>query len=152
MPESPPPYRIELELPSRLDFLGVVDKLADGVTELLEFDDVDKDAVAISVIEACTNAIQHGHRGDAAQRVRVSFELSEDTVVITVRDGGPGFDPDAGSHVSPPELLATRGRGIYIMRAMMDAVEFDFSAGTTVRMTKRRSQGGGSSEEAMERA
>lgn len=147
MSKSNPPYRIHLDLPSRLDFLGVVDKLADGVTELLDFDDVDKDAVAISVIEACTNAIQHGHRSDPSKLVRVSFELHQDDLVITVRDQGTGFNPDAESELSPPELLATRGRGIYIMRSMMDEVAFEFSEGTTVRLTKHRSQSSGEDEE-----
>ena len=57
--------QIRLKLPSRLELLGVMDKVAEGITEYMSFEDVDRDAVAISVIEACTNAIQHGHRADA---------------------------------------------------------------------------------------
>ena len=34
--------------------------------------------------------------------------------------------------------MATRGRGIFIMRSVMDEVDFDFSNGTLVRMVKRR--------------
>ena len=41
---------INLTLPSRLELLGVVDKITDGITEFLGFEDVDRDAVAISVI------------------------------------------------------------------------------------------------------
>ena len=37
------PFKIELDLPSRLELLGVVDRLADGITEHMEFEDMDKD-------------------------------------------------------------------------------------------------------------
>jgi serine/threonine-protein kinase RsbW len=132
---------IVLELPSRLELLGVVDKVADGVTELLAFEDVDKDAVAISVVEACTNAIQHGHHEDAEKLVRVTFELNRDEIRICVTDRGEGFVPPAEEETSPPDLLATRGRGIFIMRAMMDTVDFQTDGGTTVCLLKRRSIG-----------
>lgn len=136
---SPDNNKITLRLPSRLELLAVVDKVADGVTEYLQFEDLDRDAVAISVIEACTNAIQHGHEDDPKRLVTVEFELEPDAVTITVRDEGAGFTPAGEDDATPPDLLATRGRGIYIMRSMMDAVEFDFSQGTQVRLVKRRS-------------
>jgi serine/threonine-protein kinase RsbW len=149
MSGTPNPHKILLDLPSRLELLGVVDRLADGITEHMEFEDVDKDAVAISVIEACTNAIQHGHHDEGAISVKLCFELQKDTLVITVHDRGAGFDLSSLSEVAPPDLLATRGRGIYIMRAMMDEVDFDFSDGTLVRLAKHRSQrtGGETPEE-----
>ena len=149
MSETPEPYKIQLDLPSRLELLGVVDRLADGITEHMEFEDTDKDAVAISVIEACTNAIQHGHHAEAGRMVRLCFELQRDTLVITVHDEGEGFDLGTLSDVAPPDLLATRGRGIYIMRSMMDEVAFDFSDGTLVRLAKHRSKrdGGENAEE-----
>jgi serine/threonine-protein kinase RsbW len=139
MPSVQNGARIQVDLPSRLELLGVVDKLADGITELMEFEDVDRDAVAISVIEACTNAIQHGHRSNAGKLVRLSFEIYEDSLIITVSDHGRGFDPAMSGSLPAPDLLATRGRGIYIMRSMMDEVAFDFTHGTLVRMVKRRS-------------
>lgn len=131
---------IRLSLPSRLELLGVVDKIADGITEFLNFEDVDKDAVAISVIEACTNAIQHGHHAVENRMVAVTFELEPDAVTICIEDEGTGFRPAEGEDMTPPDLLATRGRGIFIMRSMMDAVDFDFTNGTRVRLTKRRSR------------
>ena len=135
--------QIRMRLPSRLELLGVMDKVAEGITEFMSFEDVDRDAVAISVIEACTNAIQHGHLADASKTVHVSFAMFEDRLEITVQDEGIGFRPVGEGEMTPPDLLATRGRGIFIMRSMMDEVEFDFSAGTKVRLVKRRSTGEG---------
>jgi len=132
--------RIQLSLPSRLELLGVVDKIADGITEYLEFEDVDRDAVAISVIEACTNAIQHGNGQDSGKPVGVVFELDSDQLTILIHDEGTGFHPTPEDSMSPPDLLAVRGRGIFIMRSMMDQVAFDFSNGTTVSLVKRRTK------------
>jgi serine/threonine-protein kinase RsbW len=140
--------KIVLSLPSRLELLGVVDKIADGITEYLDFEDVDRDAVAISVIEACTNAIQHGHHSEAERRVDLAFEMNADSLTITVQDNGSGFQPQSGDDLTPPDLLATRGRGIYIMRSMMDEVEFDFRNGTRVSLVKRRSNGSAEGEPA----
>lgn len=131
--------RIELSLPSRLDLLGVVDKVVEGVAEQMEFDDPDRDAIAISVIEASTNAIQHGHRLDATKMVDIVFSLGRDTLEITVQDRGSGFTPNLEGDPTPPDLLSTRGRGIFIMRSMMDDVSFDFSSGTRIRLVKHRS-------------
>jgi len=142
MAKQPGGNTILLSLPSRLELLGVVDKIADGITELLDFEDVDRDAVAISVIEACTNAIQHGHRTTVEKRVEVSFTIDDDTLSIVIEDHGSGFIPLSAEEQTPPDLLATRGRGIYIMRSMMDEVDFDFSNGTRVLLVKRRSSGG----------
>jgi serine/threonine-protein kinase RsbW len=127
-------------LPSRLELLGVVDKIADGITEYLGFEDVDRDAVAISVIEACTNAIQHGHQASNVMTVNVTFTIEKDSLTIEIEDTGEGFRPAADDEMTPPDLLATRGRGIFIMRSMMDEVDFDFSKGTKVSMVKRRSK------------
>ena len=139
---------IELSLPSRLEILGVLDKIADGITEFLEFEDVDRDAVAISVIEACTNAIQLGHGEDPSKTVQVVFDLEPDQLTIRVHDGGRGFQPVPEGSMTPPDLLATRGRGIFIMRSMMDDVFFDFSEGTSVVLVKRRTRSGAAPGEA----
>ncbi|MBD3336760.1 MAG: hypothetical protein GF355_14705 [Candidatus Eisenbacteria bacterium] len=146
--------RMVLYLPSSLDYLSVVDKMVDGVTEMLDLNEEDGIAVATSVIEACTNAIQHGHRLEAKKLFQCTFQIGEDRLEVTVKDWGPGFDVDAvikGDPTGPGGLLRSRGRGIFIMRSMMDDVAFEVGCpeGTTVRMTKiysrRPNRGGGES-------
>ncbi len=131
--------RLELDLPSRLELLGVVDKLADGVSEFLGFEDTDRDSVGICVVEACTNAIQHGNHADPNTTIKLVFEMAKDCLVVTVSDGGQGYAPEPDEGTSPPDLMATRGRGLFLMRSMMDEITFDTEGGTTVRMVKRRS-------------
>jgi serine/threonine-protein kinase RsbW len=136
-----PPEVIELRMPSRLELLGVLDCVATSLCERLKFDEDTASKVSMSVIEAGTNAIQHGHKRDPGKRVDVTFTVLPDALDIKVRDSGPGFDPPApnGDAISPEHLLDARGRGIYIMRHCMDAVDFSFDSGGTVcHLVKRR--------------
>lgn len=135
------PETISMRMPSRLELLGVLDRLADSVCERMEFDDDARARVTMSVIEAGTNAIQHGHRRDSTKPLDVEFRVLPDALEIVVHDMGKGFDLGAvnGNVTSPDHLLDVRGRGIYIMRECMDTVEYTFSSsGTTCRLVKKR--------------
>lgn len=142
MPEPMPmPETIALRIPSRLELLALLDRVADSLCERLAFDEDARSRIAMSVIEAGTNAIQHGHHRDASRPVDIEFHVRPDELEILVKDTGPGFDLQSvnGDVTSPEHLLDPRGRGIFIMRSCMDRVEFDFSGGGTVcRLVKKR--------------
>lgn len=130
---------IQLSIPGRLEYLDVLDNVIEAVNELMHFKEEDATAVSISVIEAGTNAIQHGCANGDGRRVELRFLVEDEQLTIEVRDPGRGFAPDQlPNPTSPENLLKERGRGIFIMRQMMDDVAFDFSDGTRVRMVKRR--------------
>lgn len=149
MAKSPPEQpagsdtnRIDLSIPSRLEYLGILDHLVQAIAEQMDFDADASDAIANSVIEAATNAVQHAHAHRQDLPVSFSFEIKPDRLEIWVRDFGPGFDLEevtAADPTGPEGLLRSRGRGIFIMRAMMDAVEFDMrdGEGVVVHMWKR---------------
>jgi len=128
-------------IPSRLEMLNVLDCVSSALCERMQFDNDVCSMVTMSVIEAGTNAIQHGHNRDSSKVVDVNFELFADRIEITVRDQGGGFDPKAvnGDITTPDRLLDPRGRGIFIMKSCMDSVDFEFSkSGTVCRLMKRR--------------
>jgi serine/threonine-protein kinase RsbW len=132
---------MELRLPSRLEYLSVVDKLVEGVCEILELGEDQTIAVVTSAIEACTNAIQHGHQYDAGKDFTFSVELDGDRIRLTVTDTGKGFDVEkvlAKDPTDPEAILKSRGRGIFIMRSMMDEVDFVVGKpkGTKVHLVK----------------
>jgi serine/threonine-protein kinase RsbW len=131
---------VELIIPAKLEYLDLVDNVVEAVNELMHFDEEAKTAVSISVVEAGTNAIQHGCPKNGSQcEVRLRFLVEEETLTVLVRDLGPGFDPaELPDPTSPENLLRERGRGIFIMRQMMDEVDFTFDDGTVVRLVKRR--------------
>ncbi|HET7226858.1 MAG TPA: ATP-binding protein [Candidatus Eisenbacteria bacterium] len=139
--DKQPPDTITLTLPSRLELLGLLDRVTAALCERMELDEATASQVSMSVIEAGTNAIQHGHRRDPNKLVDVRFDLWPDRIEISVHDTGAGFDVSRvnGDVTSPEHLFDARGRGIYIMRACMDEVAYDVSAsGTTCHLVKRR--------------
>jgi len=132
---------IHLTIPSRLELLPLVDQLAAGITERMAFDEESRAQISISVLEAGTNAIQHGNRVDPTKLVDMAFNLHPDRLEVVVKDRGPGFDLDKlkGDITTPEHLYDLRGRGIYMMRECMDEVDFTFDPdGTTCRLVKAR--------------
>jgi len=143
---SPPGIEvIQLTIPSRLELLPLVDQLTAGISERMCFDEESRVQISISVLEAGTNAIQHGNRVDPSKQVDMAFAIHPDRLEVVVKDKGPGFDLDkVTSDITTPEhLLDLRGRGIYMMRECMDQVDFTFEPdGTTCRLVKARHTAG----------
>lgn len=92
--------------------------------------------------EAAVNAVLHGNRYDPHKHVTASFELTEEALTVRVADEGEGLDPDkTPDPLAPENLLRTAGRGIFLMRALMDEVHFrQLSPGTEVTLIKSRNK------------
>ncbi len=142
MPETQPsPEVISVRIPSRLELLALIDRVAQSVCERAALDGDSCSQLTMSVIEAGTNAIQHGSRGDPSKEVEIEFKLLPDRLEVRVTDQGPGFDPGQvkGDVTAPEHLLDARGRGIFIMKSCCDDVGYEFGgAGTTCFLVKRR--------------
>jgi serine/threonine-protein kinase RsbW len=141
MADADAPEVVSLTLPSRLELLVVLDRAALALCERMEFDADATSQVSMAVIEAGTNAVQHGHQRDASKSFDVKFFMYADRLEVEVRDSGTGFDvqrtvPDI---TTPEHLLDMRGRGIFIMRACCDRVDFEVGpSGTLCRLVKHR--------------
>jgi serine/threonine-protein kinase RsbW len=95
--------------------------------------------VGVALREAVVNALRHG-RGPAGEPTRVSLHLTPEALVITVRDRGPGFDPECvPDPCDPANLDRGGGRGLFYMRCFTDRVSFVFPrrGGSVVRLSKR---------------
>ena len=94
--------------------------------------------IEIAVREALANAVIHGNHEDPYKRIYVTCRCQMDgEVSITVRDEGEGFDgPAVPDPTHPQRRLLSNGRGIYLMRALMDEVSFE-EPGNTVHMRKK---------------
>jgi serine/threonine-protein kinase RsbW len=95
--------------------------------------------VGVALREAVVNALRHGRSPDGAP-ARIGLHLTPDCLVITVRDRGPGFDPQGVPDPCAAENLARGcGRGIFFMRRFTDRVSFVFprNGGSVVRLAKR---------------
>jgi serine/threonine-protein kinase RsbW len=129
-----------LEMPSRL---GLLDKAGEVVRQLAEAAGFDEDSlldVQAAVHESLLNAIVHGNRGDETRRVTLEFDVDIGDLEIRVRDEGRGFDPTRlPDPLALENLVRSSGRGILLMKTLMDAVDFHRlgNGATEVRMRKR---------------
>ncbi len=100
--------------------------------------------VPVALTEALANAILRGNSNDPRRAVRISAEVDLDGLLLEVTDEGPGFDLD-GVHFTPDDhdwLEREHGRGVFLMRKLMDQVEncrASDASGHTVRLRLRRS-------------
>ena len=93
-------------------------------------------AVRLAVEEAMINAMKHGNRMDKAKTVTVKWSIDDHQAAITIEDEGDGFDPAAVPDPTTDEnLAAPHGRGIMLMRAYMDKVDFS-DKGNRVTLVK----------------
>jgi serine/threonine-protein kinase RsbW len=95
--------------------------------------------VRVALCEALANAILYGNRNDPAKTVDLRARYGPRTVEIHVTDEGPGFDPETVPDPTLPENLERAdGRGVFLIRRLMDEVRFN-EKGNSVCMILRRS-------------
>lgn len=132
---------ITLTIGSQFERLALVHALIREIAEQFEIDEKTVDDLTYAVIEAGTNAIQHGNVFAANKSVTFSFLVGPKEISVRVEDSGRGFDPSKiGNPTDPSKVLDPHGRGIYLMRELVDEVTFETRGdhGTTVRLRKLR--------------
>jgi len=109
------------------------------LTKAVGFTPGQSDDLAVALAEALSNAAVHGNQLRPRTYVGVMVEVvPHGRAVIEVKDGGPGFDAsDLGDPTEAERILSPGGRGVFLMRQLVDKVEFE-GGGNRVRLTKRR--------------
>lgn len=134
--------RFSLALPSRALSISLIRRmLGDALRGLGVSDDCIAD-ILVATSEACTNVIQHS---EASSRYQVVAVIDDDACILQIIDFGRGFrEPHGAGDAAAPsddqaESEAESGRGIRIMRALVDDLDFDSVAdqGTVVHLQKR---------------
>ena len=98
--------------------------------------------VPVALTEALSTAILRGNRGVRDKHVRVRAVVSDHAFVLEVADEGSGFDLEACTldPTTPGNLEREDGRGLFLMRSLMDRVErYEADARNVVRLTLNRS-------------
>jgi serine/threonine-protein kinase RsbW len=115
---------------------AVVDDISETLTRL-EVPEQKRFEIALAVQEALANAVVHGCGNDSSKQIRCRLRTDpHGRIVIIVTDPGPGFDPDQLSDPKRREnLQADHGRGVYLIRQLMDDVHFE-RRGNEIRMWK----------------
>ena len=95
--------------------------------------------LAVALAEALSNAAIHGNKLDQSCPVAVRVTVQPGLrAVIDVKDCGPGFDHSQLSDPTDPErLLTPGGRGVFLMRQLVDRLEYE-NGGSRVLLTVER--------------
>lgn len=125
-------------IPSNQNYLADVDTFLEGALRSYGVADSVIADIAISVSELVNNAIIHGNRSAPDRSVTVRVGQANGKVSIAVSDQGHGFNPEKIENpIEDDNLLKEVGRGIFIVRALMDSVDIDATPdGTTIVITK----------------
>ncbi|MCH7549092.1 MAG: ATP-binding protein [Candidatus Krumholzibacteriota bacterium] len=129
-----------LNIPSDFKFLGAVDAAIQDLAREFAFSQDAINDVSTALVEACSNAIEHGNKFSREKRVRVTLQFNGSTFTASVLDQGGGFDfQSLLDDDSPPDMMSERGRGLIIMKAFTDDLRFSCNdEGMLVELTKVR--------------
>jgi len=136
-PESELSELLNLGFPADTQAIGGIADTIEKTLIELNVPEEKRLEIGLAVQEALVNAVVHGCKNDASKEVRCRLQTDPNgRIVITVTDPGPGFkpelvaDPTGGEH-----LYADHGRGVYLIRQLMDAVSFE-RRGNEIKMWK----------------
>jgi serine/threonine-protein kinase RsbW len=115
-----------LTLPSNLKAVGRLEGFLKKLERHVHLDEIQMHKLMVSLTEAVNNAIVHGNKQDPKKKVSVVCEILPGWLLFIVHDEGNGFHPDqVASPLRQENLLRESGRGVFLMRTLMDRVEFE---------------------------
>lgn len=126
---------VSLVLPRDEISVPVIRRMCGGGLEDLGVGSACVDDIQLAVTEACTNVLKHAR--DTSDEYEVSITITERKCVIRVIDAGSGFEDD-GLGRKIVQGASESGRGIHLMRSLVDSVRFNSrpESGTIVRLEK----------------
>lgn len=132
---------IEMTVPAKAEYVGVVRLAVSGVASRLGYSYDDIEDLKIAVAEACTNVVNHAYQDNGT--IALVCNVYEDRLEIVVADKGQSFNlkevkgklgPIDGT--KPVEELKEGGLGLFLIDSLMDEVEINGEAGVAIVMTK----------------
>lgn len=130
----------KLKIPSNTENLEIIRNFVSGIAQKVGFKNDDIHKIELAVDEACTNVIQHAYKDENKKPIDIAIKLDFDKFSIVITDRGEGFDfkeidmPDMEEYLAE---LRVGGLGIYLMRTLMDKVDYKKAKGENqVHMVK----------------
>jgi len=134
---------VEVSLPNKVGYERIAMECSASFARIAGFVQERIEDLKTAVSEVCLNAIEHGNKGRPEARVIVAMNFEDDTLSVFVRDEGSGISelpqkPDVEKKLE--NLEAPRGLGIYLIKQLVDDVEFNQMTqdGHVVRIAMRR--------------
>lgn len=127
---------IRLKIPCENEFAAIVRLQAEAIARRSGFSDEEIYDIMTAVGEVCDNAIEHG---GSERGIDVIYRFAPTEISVEVQDFGRGFNPQ-GRGEEVPDLFNERGRGIFLMKHLMDRVEIDSRPGHGTRVLLAKSR------------
>ncbi len=116
----------DLRISSDSQNIKLVEQVIDDVCEEYKVNEDRYGNILIAVTEAVNNAIQHGNNNDPKKNVIIKYNVEPNGITFSIADEGKGFDyknlPDP---TAPENIDKINGRGIFLMKNLADALEFN---------------------------
>jgi serine/threonine-protein kinase RsbW len=132
----------KVTFPSSVEHLDEVESISVKIAAELNFNESDSDDLSISITEIFNNAVHHGNQDDPTKNVIITFTHGDSFLIISIKDEGPGFQPDEiKDPLAPENLLSENGRGIYLVKNLTDDLKINVTdQGTEVLIYKKLPQ------------
>ncbi|MGD8563640.1 MAG: response regulator [Desulfarculaceae bacterium] len=115
-----------IKVPSQVDTVPqVIQHISfSAVTAAFAVQDLNNN-LKLALVEGITNAMEHGNNWNSAKKVIIHSEVTSRILNVSIKDEGNGFDPqELPDPTDGANLLCERGRGVFLMQAIMDEVTF----------------------------
>lgn len=131
---------VDIKVPNQTRYLSLIGKIGEDMARTLRRYRGDREELAYHInlvlTEAMANAIKHANAGDPDREVHITITIKDRLLSIKVFDQGQGFDVCA---LPSPDFkgLDEHGRGVYIIRSLMDHVSYrQCNGGHVLEMSK----------------
>ncbi len=132
--------QVEITITSHPRWLRLIRQAVLEFARQTGFDSHDSQAITLAVGEAVGNVIKHAYKGSFEHQFVVRCNTFEDGLEVEIRDEGEPFELGTAPDLAPEELRVG-GRGLYLMRAIMDEIDYCREGSANVmRMRKRLKQ------------
>jgi len=134
---------VDIVVPNQTRYLSLIGRIGEAIAQELDHYRGDREALAyqlnLVLTEAMANAIKHAHGRNAGKTVRVRIHIDRDALQIEVYDRGQGFDLES---LPPPQpdVPVEHGRGLFLIRTLMDEVEYRRGKPENVLIMRKRLQ------------
>ncbi|PWH20028.1 MAG: ATP-binding protein [Anaerolineae bacterium] len=127
----------------RYESLNEIREFIAEAAQEAQFDSQSIYAMQLAVDEACCNIIDHAYGGEDRGWIDCQVDVRSDGLLVTLIDQGKSFDPE---QVPPPQIgkplkeVKPRGVGLYLIKKMVDKMEYHSVAGqgNVMRLFKRK--------------
>jgi serine/threonine-protein kinase RsbW len=127
---------MELKISSDPRWLRMVRAMMQEISRQAGFSEMERNEISLAVDETLSNVIKHAYRGNPEGPVWLSCASENGYLEVVVRDQGQAPDPKR-LEPPPPDEIRLGGRGVFLIRSIMDEVEFEREGETnTVRLRK----------------